>query len=92
MTNKTYHFSFKNDEPWELTDERIKLTKQEVKQELQLSLTVDKSQIEDTGVIKFHAKNPAGEDSCVANLNVQSESWQILYKAEKSVFFIFISI
>ena len=35
------------------------------------SVVMESVTLEDIGDYKIHAKNPAGEDSCVAKLNVQ---------------------
>ena len=62
---------YKGDEPIEST-EHMKLEKKEGKAELSLSLTIDACVVEDASKLKIHAKNPAGEASCTAELKVQS--------------------
>ena len=52
--------------------ERVKLTREEQQTEVIASIVFENCVIEDGGEIEAKATNPAGEDSCVATLNVQS--------------------
>ena len=62
--------AFKNDEPI-TPDARIKLEFKDVRGEVNAVLTIDDSTPDDAATYKFVAKNPAGEDSCFANISVK---------------------
>ena len=63
---------FRADEKVEAT-ENVKLTTSEVQGQIVTSVVFDQCSLEDAADIKVVATNPAGEDSCVASLTVQSE-------------------
>ena len=63
---------FKGDAPLEFT-ENVHVDTKEVRGELQASLTVDVSTETDAGQLKVIAKNPAGEATTSAKLNVKSK-------------------
>ena len=67
---------FKAEEKIE-SSERVSVTCTEVKHQLELSLTLDKCVMDDAGEIRVSAVNPAGEDSCVAELKIKSKLRQL---------------
>ena len=52
--------------------ERVKLTREEQQTGVVASIVFENCVIEDGGEIEAKATSPAGEDSCIATLNVQS--------------------
>ena len=65
--------AFKNDEPI-TPDARTKLEIKDVRGEVNAVLTIENCTVDDAATYKFNAKNPAGEDSCLAKINVKGKS------------------
>ena len=65
--------AFKDDEPITL-DAHVKLDFKDVRGEVHAVLSIDDSTPDDAATYKFIAKNPAGEDSCFANISVKGKS------------------
>ena len=68
--NLTYRF--RAEEKLETT-EMVKVTTSEVQGHVVSSVVFDNCSLDDASDIKVTATNPAGEDSCVATLTVQSK-------------------
>ena len=64
--------------------DRIKIETKYVQGDIASTLTVDKAELEDAGELRVNAKNPAGQDNCMAKFIVQSKwrEWDCIGSVE----------
>ena len=75
---------FKNEEKLEPTD-KLKIDTKEVRGDVLTALVMESVTLDDIGDYKIYGKNPAGEDTYVAKLNVQSKSCSLVSATGRDV-------